>query len=226
MKVLVVAAHPDDEILGCGGTIARHVRDGDEVHVMIMAEGLTSRAGFDRTQGSEKLSDLARAAHAANALLGVAELTLLQLPDNRMDSMDRLDVIKAIESKVAALAPERVYTHHAGDVNIDHRVIHDAVNTACRPLPGHPVRSLLYFEVTSSTEWQPPGSGPAFSPGWFVDITETLALKLDALRCYASEMRDWPHPRSYEAVEHLARWRGATVGTQAAEGFMLGRVIL
>jgi LmbE family N-acetylglucosaminyl deacetylase len=226
MKVLVVAAHPDDEILGCGGTIARHVHDGDEVHVMIMAEGLTSRTGFDRAQDGAELSVLAQAAHAANAALGVAELALLQFPDNRMDSIDRLDVVKAVESKVAAFAPERVYTHHAGDVNIDHRVIHDAVNTACRPLPGHPVRSLLYFEVASSTEWQVPGSAPSFLPGWFVDITETLTAKLEALRCYSSEMRDWPHPRSYKAVEHLARWRGATIGTQAAESFMLGRFIL
>jgi LmbE family N-acetylglucosaminyl deacetylase len=226
MRVLVIAAHPDDEILGCGGAIARHVREGDEVRVMIMAEGLTSRSSFDRVQDGEELSTLARAAHAANAALGVAELTLLQWPDNRMDSIDRLDVIKAIESKVMEFVPERVYTHHAGDVNIDHRVIHDAVNTACRPLPGQPVRSVLYFEVVSSTEWQVPGSAPAFLPNWFVDITETFPAKAEALRCYASEMRGWPHPRSFEAVEHLARWRGATIGSHAAEGFMLGRAIL
>lgn len=226
MKVLVVAAHPDDEILGCGGTIARHVRDGDEVHVMIMAEGLTSRSSFDRTGGADELSVLAQAAHAANAALGVSELTLLRLPDNRMDSMDRLDVIKAIESKMADFPPDRIYTHHAGDVNIDHRIIHDAVNTACRPLPGQSVRCLLYFEVVSSTEWQIPGSAPAFLPNWFVDITETLPGKIEALHCYESEMRPWPHPRSYSAVEHLARWRGATIGAQAAESFMLGRIIL
>jgi LmbE family N-acetylglucosaminyl deacetylase len=200
--------------------------DGDDVHMVIMAEGLTSRSTFDGTNRREELSALAQAAHAANAVLGVSELTLLQLPDNRMDSVDRLDVIKAVESKMADFAPDRIYTHHAGDVNIDHRIIHEAVNTACRPLPGHSVRGLLYFEVASSTEWQIPGSAPAFLPNWFVDITETLPSKIEALHLYESEMRDWPHPRSFSAVEHLARWRGATVGTQAAESFMLGRLIL
>src|SRR5471030_536495 len=116
--------------------------DGDDVHMVIMAEGLTSRSTFDGTNRREELSALAQAAHAANAVLGVSELTLLQLPDNRMDSIDRLDVIKAVENKMANFAPGRIYTHHAGDVNIDHRIIHEAVNTACRPMPGQSVRGL------------------------------------------------------------------------------------
>jgi len=225
MRVLVVAAHPDDEVLGCGGAIARHVRDGDEVHIVIMAEGLTSRSDYDGSTGRDELSELAEAALAANAVLGVADISLLRLPDNRMDSMDRLDVIKVIEEKITSFCPELVYTHHAGDMNIDHRIIHDAVNTACRPLPGHSVKSLLYFEVNSSTEWQIPGSAPMFTPNWFVDISETLELKLAALHEYEMEMRAWPHPRSYQAIEHLARWRGAIVGVDAAEAYVLGRLI-
>jgi LmbE family N-acetylglucosaminyl deacetylase len=110
-------------------------------------------------------------------------------------------------------------------MNIDHRVIHDAVNTACRSTPGHPVRTLLYFEVPSSTEWQIPGSAPVFAPTWFVDISATLDAKLAALHEYQTEMRDWPHPRSYKAVEYLARWRGATIGADAAESFILGRLV-
>jgi LmbE family N-acetylglucosaminyl deacetylase len=116
-------------------------------------------------------------------------------------------------------------THHAGDVNIDHQRVHQAVVTACRPQPGHPVRTLLFFEVPSSTEWQPPGSAPAFTPNWFVDISSTLDCKLNALDAYAEELRVWPHPRSLQAVEALARWRGATVGVEAAEAFILGRYL-
>ena len=116
-----------------------------------------------------------------------------------------------------------VYSHWIGDVNIDHRRIHEAVVAACRPQPGHPVESLLFFEVASSTEWQTPGSAPAFQPNWFVDISATLDTKLAALAAYQAELRDWPHPRSTRGVEHLARWRGSTVGCEAAEAFVLGR---
>ena len=222
--ILVIAAHPDDEILGCGGTIAKHVQAGDEVNVAILAEGLTSR---DQTRNRENhlegLSELAKSAQRANQILGVASLVMLDFPDNRMDSLDRLDVTKAVEELIRKYQPEIVYTHHVGDVNIDHRVIHDAVITACRPLAGNPVKTILFFEVASSTEWQPPGSAPTFAPNWFVDISDTLNLKLEALEAYASEMRAWPHSRSIKALEHLARWRGATISVDAAEAFMLGR---
>ncbi|TVR83269.1 MAG: PIG-L family deacetylase [Rhodospirillales bacterium] len=224
---LILAAHPDDEVLGCGGTIARLVDEGQAVHVVIVAEGATSRdAARDRAARAGELSALAAAAHCAGDILGAASVDLLDFPDNRMDSLDRLDIVKAIEALVARHAPEMVLTHHAGDVNIDHRRLHDAVVTACRPQPGHPVRRLLFFEVASSTEWQPPGSAPAFRPTVFVDIAETLDRKMEALQAYASEIRPWPHSRSLEAVAHLARWRGATVGRAAAEAFMLGREII
>ena len=108
-------------------------------------------------------------------------------------------------------------------MNIDHRRLHEAVVTACRPTPGHVVKRLLSFEVASSTEWQPPGSGPAFHANWFVDISDQWARKREALAAYSSEMRDWPHARSLDAIEHLARWRGAQVGVEAAEAFSLLR---
>ena len=147
-------------------------------------------------------------------------------PDNRLDSLHRLDIIKRIEERVDRHQPECVYIHHAGDVNIDHRRLHEAVVTACRPMPGHVVRRLLSFEVASSTEWQPPGSASAFQPNWFVDISAQWERKREALIIYANEMRTWPHARSLKAVEHLARWRGAQVGVEAAEAFCLLRQLL
>ena len=226
-QVIVVAAHPDDEVLGCGGTIARHADSGDQVHVLIVAEGSTSRQQKrDRSQVGDELSALAKAAQAAGSILGAASVELLDLPDNRLDSLDRLDLIKRIEECVERHQPECVYVHHAGDVNVDHRRLHEAVVTACRPTPGHVVKSLLSFEVASSTEWQPPGSAPAFQPNWFVDISAQWERKKEALSTYLSEMRDWPHARSLKAVEHLARWRGAQVGVEAAEAFCLLRQLV
>jgi len=222
--ILVVAAHPDDEVLGCGGTIARHADAGDQVQVLIVAEGATSRQQHrDRSQATDELSALAQAAQQAGAILGAQGVELLGLPDNRLDSLDRLDLIKQIEERIARHQPQVVYVHHSGDVNIDHRRLHEAVVTACRPTPGQPVRRLLSFEVASSTEWQPPGSAPAFQPNWFVDISAQWLRKREALEAYASEMRPWPHARSIEALEHLARWRGAQVGVEAAEAFCLLR---
>jgi LmbE family N-acetylglucosaminyl deacetylase len=225
-SVLVVAAHPDDEVLGCGATMALHKRRGDRVHVLILAEGLTSRdPERNRNRQSAGLQALAQSARKANKILGVQSLTLGSFPDNRMDSIDRLDVIKAIEASIAKVKPSVVYSHHAGDVNIDHRIVHDAVVAACRPQPGHPVKQMLFFEVASSTEWRPPKSAVAFQPNWFVDVSSTLQKKLTALNAYKTEMRSWPHARSIKALEHLARWRGASIGTSAAEAFILGRRI-
>ena len=223
-RVLVVAAHPDDEVLGCGGTIARHADAGDQVQVLIVAEGATSRQEQrDRLQANDELSALAQAAQKAGSILGAAGVEILDLPDNRLESLDRLDLIKRLEQRIDRHQPHVVYVHHAGDVNVDHRRLHEAVITACRPTPGQPVRRLLSFEVASSTEWQPPGSAPSFQPNWFVDITSQWPRKREALAAYASEMRAWPHARSIEALEHLARWRGAQVGVEAAEAFCLLR---
>lgn len=226
-KVLVVAAHPDDEVLGCGGTIARHADAGDQVQVLIVAEGATSRQEQrNRLQAGDELSALAQAALKAGLILGAAGVELLDLPDNRLDCLDRLDLIKRIEERIDRHQPQVVYVHHAGDVNVDHRRLHEAVVTACRPTPGQPVRLLLSFEVASSSEWQPPGSAPAFQPNWFVDISDQWHRKRDALVAYASEMRPWPHARSLEALGHLARWRGAQVGVEAAEAFCLLRQLV
>ncbi len=222
--ILVVAAHPDDEVLGCGGTIIRHVEAGDNVEILIVAEGATSRQQKrNRLEAQRELTDLAIASQKAGSILGVRGVELLGLPDNRLDSINRLDLIKKVEERIDLHRPEVVYVHHAGDLNVDHRRLHEAVVTACRPTPGHITRRILSFEVASSTEWQPANSGPAFQPNWFVDISRQWERKQKALEAYSSEMRKWPHARSIEALEHLARWRGAQVGVHAAEAFCLLR---
>ena len=164
-----------------------------------------------------------KAAEASRNILGASEVELLDLPDNRLDSLSRLDLIKPIEERIHSLLPEIVYVHHAGDVNVDHRRLHEAVVTACRPTPRQSVKRLLSYEVASSSEWQPPGSAPAFQPNWFVEISDQWQRKREALLAYASEMRPWPHARSIKAVEHLAHWRGAQVGVETAEAFCLLR---
>jgi LmbE family N-acetylglucosaminyl deacetylase len=222
--VLVVAAHPDDEALGCGGTLARWAAAGARVHVAFLADGVNSRRDSDRDPSLDAALQARRAAaEAACAVLGAASVQFGTHPDNRMDTVPLLDVVKDVEALVARHRPDTLLTHHAGDLNVDHRRVHEAVLTACRPQRGHPVRTLLMFEVPSSTEWQLPGSAPVFAPNWFVDIGPTLPAKLDALRAYAAELREAPHPRSLAGIQALAAWRGATVGCDAAEAFMLGR---
>ena len=191
---------------------------------MILAEGATSRDAV-RNPGNriDELSALAKAAHSSGDLLGVTSVRLLNFPDNRMDSVDRLDQIKIVEEQIELIKPETIVTHHPGDINIDHQITHQAVVTACRPQPGESVRRLLVFEVPSSTEWQPPNTYPVFQPNWFEDVSKTLERKIQALEIYTEEMRTWPHSRSLQAVEHLARWRGSSVGYEAAEAFMLLR---
>jgi N-acetylglucosamine malate deacetylase 1 len=223
-RIAVVAAHPDDEVIGCGGTIAKHVSTGDSVSVLILGEGATSRLEQrDRDAASAELSRLSRGAREAHAILGTTALTLLGFPDNRLDQTDLLDIIKVVEKFLDDVRPHVVYTHFPHDLNIDHRIVSDAVQTACRQVPASQVEQVLLFEVASSTEWRM--NAPAFAPNHFVDVSQTLSLKLRALAAFESELRAWPHPRSLEGLEHLAHWRGATVGCGAAEAFVIGRSI-
>jgi LmbE family N-acetylglucosaminyl deacetylase len=216
MKVLVVAAHPDDEVLGCGATMARHAAEGDEVHVLICAQGLASRGDVSDAEIAALRDAAARAAQA----LRTHPPRFLGYPDNAMDTVPLLEVVQHVEAVVGELQPDLVYTHHPGDLNVDHQLVTRATVTACRPLPGSGVRGLFGFEVLSSTEWSVPGLAEPFVPSHFVDVTATLERKLEALGCYASEMREFPYPRSIEAVRHLAALRGAASGFARAEAFV------
>jgi N-acetylglucosamine malate deacetylase 1 len=221
--IAVIAAHPDDEVLGCGGTLARMVMNGCDLHILLLADGESSRLENNQEEISMLRNNRCIAAKNAAKIIGCKNIEILNLPDNRLDSLDRLEIIKHIEDFIKKNQPKTIFTHHAGDVNIDHRIVHDAVIAACRPQPGYCVTEILFFEVPSSTEWRPPGSAIAFNPNFFVDISETLQIKLSALEAYNDELRPFPHPRSLEAVEALAKWRGATVGVSAAEAFIIGR---
>lgn len=220
-SVLVIAAHPDDEVLGCGGLMAKHASQGSEVHVAFLADGVGARGKASTTPDS--IDNRRHAAVKACATLGAKPPVFGDFPDNRMDSVDLLDVVKEIEAHIERTRPQLLLTHHAGDVNIDHRVIHEASLAACRPLRGHSVKTLLFFEVASSTEWMTPGSAPPFVPNWYEDVSQFLDRKLAAMAAYEVELRQWPHPRSLKGIDSLARWRGATIGAEAAEAFVLGR---
>ena len=221
MKVLVLAAHPDDESLGVGGTIARHSADGDEVCVFIVTDGVT--AHHDRTAGQEE------AARRACTILGVHDLRFGRLRDQRLDEGPLLDVIRIIEDQIADFEPSVVYTHHRGDSNQDHRTIFEATIVATRPKPAGFVRRVLCYEIPSSTEWGAPFAERAFQPSVFWDISTTLTVKLRAFQEYASthrsEVMTFPHPRSVDGVRAMAQYRGASIGVAAAEAFMLVREI-
>lgn len=219
-RILVVAAHADDEALGCGGTIARHVQAGDRVEVVFVADGVSARPGA----AADDLARRQAATEHARQILGIAQTHFLGLPDNRLDSLPLLDIVQPLEAIIASVRPDVIYTHHLGDLNVDHRLTHQAVLTACRPQPGASVRQILAFEVLSSTEWGGACALP-FVANYFVDIGSTLDTKLRALEAYALEMRPAPHSRSLVHVQGLAHHHGHCVGIEAAEAFMVIRQI-
>ncbi len=226
MRVLVVAAHPDDEVLGCGGTMARLSREGHEVYLSIVAEGMTSRSPAREAADRQDVERLHARAREAARLLAVKETFFHGLPDNRLDTVPLLDVVKVIEALVQQTSPERIYTHHPADLNVDHGIVSRAVLTATRPTQGCPVREIFQFEVPSSTEWAFQQYGDSFRPNTFVDISQTLELKIQAMACYESEARRFPHPRSPEALRAIAQRWGTVVGHSAIEVFQLVRAIV
>jgi len=225
MKFLVIAAHPDDEVLGCGGTIARLSREGHCVYIAILGEGITSR--YPRRGQADKslLKTLHKYSRQVAEILGAKNVFSFNLPDNRFDTVPLLKVVKKIEDLIKRLRPSVIYTHHGGDLNIDHEIVFRATLTATRPGADCPVRELLAYEVPSSTEWAFGQFTPAFRPNMFMDISATLERKIKAMQIYESEIRQFPHPRSPEALRALAQWRGSTAGLVAAEAFELVRKI-
>lgn len=215
--ILVIAAHPDDEVLGCGGTTLRLVNEGGVVHTLILGEGITSRdEGRNRSGGGSKILDLQKEAERANSKLGVKKVYFGDFPDNRFDSCALLDIVKKIEYVKHKVKPDIIFTHYGGDCNIDHRVTYEAVITATRPMQNETVKEIYSFEVLSSTEWRFPLS---YSPNVFFDVTETIEQKIKALDEYKTEMREYPHPRSTKAVKKNAETWGFKMGLKYAEAF-------
>ena len=213
-NVLVIAAHPDDEILGSGGTIKKLINYGYKVITVIAAKG--------RKEEEQRIQPLML---QANKHLGVEEVLFLEYPNLLLETIPIHEITKAIEALLDKYAPAMIFTHHYGDTNKDHQILFQAVITAARPLPGKQPIEILCFETVSSSEWSQHTNDKEFKPNYFVDITDTFDDKVKSLKYYDVEMRPFPHPRSYEGVQYLARVRGMTVGVEYAEAFeMIRRV--
>lgn len=219
-KVLVIVAHPDDEALGCAGTIAKHVDQGDTVDLVFMTDGVKSRKESSDTNLKRRI----KASKLAQSLLAISSVNYLDFPDQGMDSISILNIIQKLEPIIDRIQPSVIYTHRYGDLNIDHQLTHTAVMTACRPVPDSTVREIYGFEVLSSTEWTAPQQS-TFKPTFFVDITKYIQIKLKTLEAYADEMRAPPHSRSIKHAELLAQHRGYSVGINMAEAFEIYRII-
>lgn len=219
-SILVVASHPDDEVIGCGGTIAMHTAAGDQVAVIFMTNGESSRG----EAVSDNITSRNKDCEEALKVLGIKNVMKFDYPDNMMDQVPLLDVTKSIEIAIDKFKPSIIYTHFSEDLNVDHRITHQAVITACRPQSWSPVKSIFLFEVLSATEWNS-NSKSKFNPNKFVDISDFWSTKLLALNKYSKELRPFPHSRNIKTIEALSIYRGATVGLNQAEAFQVERII-
>lgn len=226
MNVGVFVAHPDDEIIGVGGTLIKHILCGDQVSIYILAEGKSSREeNYDVF--SKKILDSFRdeTINAAN-IMGIKRenVHFFDLPNNRLDKLDLLDIIKILEKIGTKNKFDVIYTHNSKDLNIDHEIVARAVVTAFRALPKQSVKEILMFETLSSTE-SGMALGRYFEPNLFVDISDVLDRKNSAINCYKSELREKPHPRNTEMIENNALVWGSKVGVRAAEAFKVARIL-
>ncbi|OOX96186.1 GlcNAc-PI de-N-acetylase [Campylobacter coli] len=221
-KILIVAAHPDDEVLGCFGTVSKLIKEGNEAYTLILGEGKTSRVSDRNEIKNEEFKNLENEALKANQSIGIKELFREKFPDNRFDSVPLLDIVKSVERVKNKLKPDIIFTHFYNDLNIDHQITYKAVLTATRPMPNESVKEIYSFEILSSTEWNFP---TLFSPDVFIDISQTLEHKIDAMKFYNSELCNFPHPRSIEGIELIAKIQGLKVGLKNAEAFKLVRAI-
>lgn len=225
-KILIIVAHPDDEVLGCGATIAKLVRQGHEAYTLILGEGKTSRLPSRKAAAlSREIKSLKNEADKANSLIGVKQLFWANFPDNRFDSADLLDIVKKIENVKNKIRPEIIFTHHSGDLNIDHQLTFKAVLTATRPIKGETVKDIYSFEVPSSTEWNSYTKDTAFIPTVFSDVSDTIDIKIKAMAAYKSELREYPHPRSLQYIKELAKVNGTKTGLKYSENFVLIRSV-
>ena len=219
-NVLVVASHPDDEILGCGGTLYNLKKKGAKISGLFLSDGESSRK---HPKINKLILDRKKQAIKAGKIIGIKKIIFGNFPDNSMDSVPILKIIQFIEKQIKIIKPDAVFTHFESDLNVDHQITSKAVATACRPIKNQTVKSILFFEILSSSEWNISIKNKSFKPNYFVDITKSINFKLKALKHYKREMRKWPHPRSIEGVKLLSKTRGSSVGLSHAEAFILGR---
>jgi len=220
MNILIIAPHPDDEVLGCGGTIAKHSSRGDDVYLCIVTKAYPP--DWPEDEIPRRRQEVLR----ANETLGIRKTHFLDFPTVRLDTIPQKELADSISRFVNKVKPEVVYIPHKGDANKDHRLVFEAAMVATRPKPALGIRKVLCYEILSETEWATPSVENAFIPNLYVDISETLETKLKAMSEYRLELKEFPHPRSLEAISALAKVRGATAGVEAAEAFALVREIL
>lgn len=218
MRVLVIAPHPDDEVLGCGGTMAKHAIRGDEVYLCVVTKAYTP------DWSEEFLKERPKEIVKANEILGIKKTYFLYFPTVKLDTVPRKELNDSIFKIVEKVKPEIVYIPHRGDLNNDHRLVFEAALVAVRPVSDHRVRKVLSYETLSETEWGLPSE--SFIPNVYVDISNTIETKIEAMRAYKSEIRPCPSSRSIEMIEILARKRGSEAGIKFAEAFMLIREIV
>lgn len=227
-KIMLVVAHPDDEILGIGASMNKIIREQNaNIHVVILGEGITSRSEQREVEKWKSELEIHRNnIKNAQAAIGYHSVSIYDFPDNRFDSVALLDIVKVIEKEKEIFLPDVVFTHHCGDLNIDHRRTFDAVMTSCRPMRDETVKTILSFETPSATEWQASNYSNPFIPNFFITFVEShLQAKITAMESYEFEKRECPHPRSPEALKILAQKRGIEIGKKFAEAFMLIRQI-
>ena len=224
-RVLVIAAHPDDEVLGMGGTIAKYVSKGDEVAILIVTDGSTSQYRND-PKLQEILSTKRVETSTCATVLGVKRVFYGGLPDMKLDVTPHIEINRVIENVITDFQPSIVFTHFSGDVNKDHRRVYESTLVACRPVSEQCVKRLFLYSVPSSTEWNVQTSSSAFLPNWYEDISGEFAeKKYKAMECYKTELRAFPHPRNIQCLRTADAAEGNRVGLLAAESFILLRSI-
>lgn len=221
MNILCIAAHPDDEILGAGATLARHVANGDDVYVLFLSTGVMSRYDRRTDKAESEIAQRQTNARSACNVIGVDIIEFGKFPDNQFDTVPLLDIIQSVELHIEDIAPDIIYTHHYGDLNIDHELTCRATMTATRQLPEAGIDRILAFEILSSSEWAVPSSENSFQPTVFVDVSQTSEQKIRAMKEYDGEIEHKTHPRTPANVERNMRLWGAKAGTTAAEAFEL-----